>query len=71
MILPIVFTAITIYLLCGLIFALVFVLKGAYKIDEGAKDSTIGFKIIIIPGSMVFWPLLLNKWMKVKNNPHD
>lgn len=71
MIISIVLTAFTIYLLCGLIFALVFVLKGADKIDEGAKDSTIGFKIIIIPGCTIFWPLLLNKWVKSKNNHHD
>ena len=72
MIITIVFTVIMIYLLCGLIFAFVFVIKGADKIDEGAKDATIGFKIIIIPGTMLFWPLLLNKWLRAKkNNYHD
>ena len=67
-----VFTVIMIYLICGLIFAFAFVIKGADKIDESAQDATIGFKIIIIPGTMVFWPLLLNKWLKaVKKNHHD
>jgi hypothetical protein len=70
MLITIIFTIIMIYLLCGLIFALAFVTRGAGKIDEGAKGSTIGFKIIIIPGTMVFWPILLNKWLNAKKNMH-
>lgn len=51
-----------IYLCCGLVFAIFFVTKGVTIVDEGAHGATIGFRIIIIPGSMVFWPLLLKKW---------
>jgi len=64
-------TIILIYLLFGLLFAIPFVIKGVGKIDEGAKDSTIGFRIIIIPGVIVFWPFLLWKWINVKTMPHD
>ena len=39
-------------------------LRGVRKVDEGAHGGTIGFKIIIIPGVIVFWPMLLNKWIK-------
>jgi hypothetical protein len=70
MIITIIFTVILIYLFCGLVFSLAFVTRGAAKIDEGAKDSTPGFKIIIIPGTMVFWPFLLNKWLGTKKNMH-
>ena len=62
---------VAIYLLCGFLFAIPFVFKGADKIDEGAHGSTWGFKIIIIPATIVFWPLLLKKWIaasKIKNN---
>jgi hypothetical protein len=62
------FGIIGIYLICGFVFALAFVFKGAQVIDEGAKDSTLGFKIIIIPASMVFWPFLLMKWIKAPKN---
>ena len=72
MIIDLIFTIVGIYLICGFAFALAFVFKGARVIDEGAKDSTLGFKIIIIPASMVFWPLLLIKWIRVsKNQSHD
>ena len=53
-----------IYLLGGILFVIPFLMIGLEKIDEGAHGSTIGFKIIIIPGVIVFWPVLLSKWMK-------
>ena len=57
-----------IYLLGGVLFVIPFLMKGLKEIDEGAHDSTIGFKIIIIPGVIVFWPVLLSKWMTNLNH---
>ena len=51
------------YLLAGLVFAIPFVIKGVAVIDEGARGSSWGFRLIIIPGVTVFWPVLLNKWL--------
>jgi hypothetical protein len=57
------------YLAAGLLFAVPFVLKGVMRIDEGAVGSGWGFRLIIIPGTIVFWPLLLKKWINaVKKN---
>lgn len=61
----------TVYLGLGLVFAIPFVIKGVDKIDEGAHGGSIGFRIIIIPGTMVFWPLLLKKWITAKQPKHD
>jgi len=55
---------VAVYLFAGLIFAIPFIIRGVTKIDEGAQGSKWGFRIIIIPGTMVFWPLLLKKWLK-------
>lgn len=55
-----------IYLLIGVVFVIPFLAKGLTKVDQGAHGGTIGFKIIIIPGVVVFWPVLLNKWIKTK-----
>ena len=60
----IILIAVALYLAAGLVFAIPFVIKGVTKIDEGAHGSKWGFRIIIIPGTIVFWPLLLKKWMK-------
>lgn len=41
-------------------------------VDEGAHGSGWGFRLIIIPGIVVFWPLLLRKWIAaVKKEKHD
>lgn len=52
------------YLVLGALFVIPFLLKGLEKVDESAHEGTTGFKIIIIPGVIVFWPVLLKKWMK-------
>jgi hypothetical protein len=54
-----------VYLIAGFVFVIPFVIKGVTKIDEGAIGSKWGFRLIIIPGTIVFWPLLLKKWMAV------
>jgi hypothetical protein len=72
MILQWIFNLAGIYLLVGLVFWIAFILKGVGRVDEGAQNSSIGFKLIIIPGMMVFWPLLFKKWLKaVKENRYD
>jgi hypothetical protein len=64
-----VFIVITVYVVAGIIFTIFFQIKGLSKIDEGVHGSTIGFRIIIIPGCIVFWPVLLRKWLMISNNP--
>ncbi len=56
--------AATIYLLSGLVFAVFFIIKGISVVDDGAKGSGIGFRLIILPGVTIWWPLLFKKWMK-------
>ncbi len=58
---------IAVYLACGFVFMIPFIIKGVDAIDEGAHGSSIGFRIIIIPGTIVFWPALLRKWIKAKS----
>lgn len=62
---------IAVYLVCGLLFAIPFIVKGVTVIDETAKGGSIGFRIIIIPGVIVFWPFLLKKWINAKSASHD
>ena len=59
---------VAVYLFAGLVFAIPFIIRGVTKIDEGAQGSKWGFRVIIIPGTMVFWPLLLKKWMSANKN---
>jgi len=61
-----------VYLVTGLIFGIAFISKGVTKIDEAARGSGWGFRLIILPGSIIFWPVLLKKWMDApKDKRHD
>ena len=62
-IVSIILTMVAVYLAVGFVFVIPFVLKGVTKIDEGAHGATWGFRVIIIPGTIVFWPFLLNRWI--------
>jgi hypothetical protein len=52
------------YLICGLAFAVPFALFGVGKIDGHAAHGTWGFRLLIIPGTMLFWPMLARRWLK-------
>jgi len=67
-ILNIILVIIAIHLACGFVFAIPFVIRGADKIDEGVHGTTWGFRVIILPASVIFWPLLLKKWMSANKN---
>jgi len=64
-IVTIILIIIAIFLLAGMLFVFFFLARGLQKIDEGAHGSSIGFRIIIIPGCIVFWPVLLRRWVQV------
>ena len=54
------------YLVAGVLFAFFFLIKGIQKVDTAAYGSGWGFRLIILPGVITFWPVLLTKWIKVK-----
>lgn len=56
------------YVVCGVIFSVFFFLKWFNKIDEGTQGSTWKFKLIITPGTIVFWPFLLSRVRSSKNS---
>ena len=52
------------YLLAGLLFAVPFVLRGVNRIDPVAHEGSWGFRLIILPGVVALWPLLLRRLAK-------
>jgi hypothetical protein len=54
------------YLICGFLFALVFSFRLVNKFDEQAAGSSFGFRLFIIPGTMLLWPFLLTSYFKRK-----
>ncbi len=60
-----------VYLLAGVVFAILFLRKGIEKVDVAAHGSGFGFRLIIFPGTVALWPILLNKWLNIKRVNHD
>lgn len=57
-------TAVECYLVVGVVFALAFAWRGAGAVDPAAKSATLGFRLLILPGSAVLWPWMLAKWRR-------
>ena len=49
------------YIALGFLFALFFVFVRLGRIDPNAKGTSVGFKLLIIPGCILLWPLLVGK----------
>jgi hypothetical protein len=64
-------TALGVYLALGLVFAIPFVLLGVMRIDPHAAHGSWGFRLLIIPGTMAFWPLLLKRWAGGVHEPPE
>lgn len=47
------------YALLGLFLAPFFVLRGVMRIDPSAQHASWGFRLMIVPGVIALWPLLL------------
>jgi hypothetical protein len=60
-----------VYLVCGLIAAIPFALVGVKKIDPHAAHGSWGFRLLIIPGTMIFWPVLLRRWARGVRSPPE
>jgi hypothetical protein len=52
-----------IYGAIGFLFALAFLTFGIGRIDPAARGTGLGFRLVILPGVVVLWPLLLARWI--------
>ena len=60
--------ALSAYTLAGAAFAVAFLLLGVHRVDPVAEHSSIGFRLIVVPGVVALWPLLLSRWLKVSRS---
>ncbi len=52
------------YAALGVLFAGAFLARGIERLDPGAHGSGWGFRLIVLPGVVAFWPLLLRRWLR-------
>lgn len=52
------------YAVIGLVFAIAFAWRGAGSVDAVARNPTLGFRIVVVPGAALLWPLLAVRWWR-------
>lgn len=56
--------SVQLYAIVGLLFSLAFTWKGAAVVDPVATHATLGFRVLLLPGAALLWPLLAHRWWK-------
>ena len=60
------------YCIIGVGFAVAFVGWGVKAIDPTARSgATWGFRVLIFPGTVAFWPLLAKRWAQGVSVPPE
>lgn len=56
------------YWLVGVVFGLYFVVWGAARLDHDAEALTWPMRLILLPGSVILWPLLLGRLLELRKS---
>ena len=56
--------ALQIYLLIGVLFAIIIQKNGLKKIDPVVEGAGRWFRVLTFPGIVALWPILMSKWIK-------
>jgi hypothetical protein len=60
------------YLTCGVLLGVPFVLRGVERIDYATRGTSLGFRLLLLPGSIALWPLLAASWWRaLKRGEHS
>ena len=54
------------YLGIGLLFGLIFITWSVERLDHATKGTSWLFRLLLLPGSIAFWPWLAHRWMQMK-----
>ncbi|MEO0354222.1 MAG: hypothetical protein AAF268_05300 [Cyanobacteria bacterium P01_A01_bin.3] len=57
------------YAVFSLVIAIIFVIFWVQNVDPSAKGGGLGFRILIVPGVAVFWPLFAYRILRKSPHP--
>jgi hypothetical protein len=52
------------YLAAGILFAIPFAWRWSGRLDPVAAHGTAGFRLLVLPGAVLLWPLLLRRLLR-------
>lgn len=56
--------ALLVYLIVGACLAPLIATRGLRRIDPLTESSTLGFRLLVLPGVVLLWPVLVLKWSR-------
>ncbi|HEX7023269.1 MAG TPA: hypothetical protein VF187_00505 [Gemmatimonadales bacterium] len=56
--------ALALYLVAGALFAVPFALWWAGRLDPAAASGSRGFRLLLLPGAALLWPLLARRLVR-------
>lgn len=59
---------IALYVVAGVVIGFAFVLFGATRIFPHPVGVSPGARILLLPGAMLLWPLVLRRWLKSRKS---
>ena len=57
------------YLAAGTVFSLLFLPRGAVRVDPGLGRSPRAVRLLIAPGVVLLWPVLARRWWRARTAP--
>jgi hypothetical protein len=60
----IVLSAFALYVAAGVVTGILFVIFGVTRVFSHPVAVSTGARILLLPGSVLLWPLVLRRWLK-------
>lgn len=61
--------AVLLYAAIGVLVALAFAAGGILRLLPPGRPATIGARLILLPGAVALWPLVLRRWRDAGRGP--
>lgn len=52
------------YAVVGILFSIGFAARGVTAIDSAARGTRMPFRLLVMPGAALLWPLLAVRWRR-------
>jgi hypothetical protein len=56
-------TILVAWLTVGAIVAVPFLALAVGRVVEGARGSSLAFRLLVLPGAILLWPVILRRWI--------
>ncbi len=63
-------SGLALYAAIGAVFAVAYLTVGAGRLDPAARGAGFAFRLMVLPGLVALWPLMLVRWI-VGGAPHS